>query len=157
MGTCRKVCPLFCWLCLIFYRTPIIENLKAATGVIDCQQAKKMIRRLKAECADFARLSQDIVFEMKLWGDQIRSADGDVQTSKRGPESLLDSLPTEFTLEDAKRIRQQKGMDAERARKMISTWQSCDFVIQISDVSFKKLTVEERENRQKNKNQKKNI
>ena len=179
---------------------PYIENLKAATGVIDCQQAKKMIRRLKAECADFARLSQDIVFDnlthralvhvfrkacllyvangmkweraidefcrwslyydlylkMKLWGDQIRSADGDVQTSKRGPESLLDSLPTEFTLEDAKRIRQQKGMDAERARKMISTWQSRDFVIQMSDVSFKKLTLEERKQRQKDKNQKKN-
>ena len=179
---------------------PYIENLKAATGVVDCQQAKKMIRRLKAECADFARLSQDIVFDnlthralvhafrkacllyaangmkwekaiddfcrwslyydlylkMKLWGDQIRSADGDVQTSKRGPESLLDSLPTEFTLEDAKRIRQQKGMDAERARKMISTWQSRDFVIQMSDVSFKKLSEEERKIRQKMKNQKKN-
>ena len=179
---------------------PYIENLKAATGVIDCQQAKKMIRRLKAECADFARLSQDIVFDnlthralvhvfrkacllyaangmkweraiddfcrwslyydlylkMKLWGDQIRSADGDVQTSKRGPESLLDSLPTEFTLEDAKRVRQLKGMDAERARKMISTWQSRDFVIQMSDVSFKKLTLEERKQRQKDKNQKKN-
>ena len=179
---------------------PYIENLKAATGVIDCQQAKKLIKRLKAECADFARLSQDTVFDnlthralvhafrkacllyaangmkwersiedfcrwslyydlylkMKFWGDQIRSADGDVQVSKRGPESLLDSLPSEFTLEDAKRVRQQKGMDAGRARKMISTWQSRNFVIQMSDVSFKKLSEEERKSRQKGKNQKKN-
>ena len=179
---------------------PYIENLKAATGVVDCQQAKKMIRRLKAECADFARLSQDTVFDnlthralvhafrkacllyaangmkwergiedfcrwslmydlylkMKFWGDQIRSADGDVQVSKRGPESLLDSLPSEFTLEDAMRVRQQKGMDARRARKMISTWQSRDFVIQMSDVSFKKLSEEERKIRLKKKNQKKN-
>ena len=107
---------------------------------------------------EFCRWSlfYDLYLKMKLWGDQIRSADGDVQTSKRGPESLLDSLPTEFTLEDAKRIRQQKGMDAERARKMISTWQSRDFVIQMSDVSFKKLTLEERKQRQKDKNQKKN-
>ena len=179
---------------------PYIENLKAATGVVDCQQAKKLIKRLKAECADFARLSQDTVFDnlthralvhafrkacllyaangmkwergiedfcrwsllydlylkMKFWGDQIRSADGDVQVSKRGPESLLDSLPSEFTLEDAKRVRQQKGMDAGRARKMISTWQSRNFVIQMSDVSFKKLSEEERKSRQKGKNQKKN-
>ena len=179
---------------------PYIENLKAATGVVDCQQAKKLIKRLKAECADFARLSQDTVFDnlthralvhafrkacllyaangmkwergiedfcrwsllydlylkMKFWGDQIRSADGDVQVSKRGPESLLDSLPSEFTLEDAMRVRQQKGMDARRARKMISTWQSRDFVIQMSDVSFKKLSEEERKIRLKKKNQKKN-
>lgn len=179
---------------------PYIDNLKAATGVVDCQQAKKLIKRLKAECADFARLSQDTVFDnlthralvhafrkacllyaangmkwersiedfcrwsllydlylkMKFWGDQIRSADGDVQVSKRGPESLLDSLPSEFTLEDAMRVRQQKGMDARRARKMISTWQSRDFVIQMSDVSFKKLSEEERKIRLKKKNQKKN-
>jgi len=27
LGTCRKVCPLFCWLSLIFYRTPIINYI----------------------------------------------------------------------------------------------------------------------------------
>ena len=42
---------------------PYIENLKAATGVIDCKEAKKLARKLKDECADFARLSQDRVFD----------------------------------------------------------------------------------------------
>ena len=42
---------------------PFIDNLKAATGVIDCQQAKKLARKLKDECAEFARLSQDRVFD----------------------------------------------------------------------------------------------
>ncbi len=28
MGTCRKVCPLFCQLSSFFYRTPIIINIK---------------------------------------------------------------------------------------------------------------------------------
>ena len=42
---------------------PYIENLKAATGVIDCKEAKKLARKLKNECADFARLSQDRVFD----------------------------------------------------------------------------------------------
>lgn len=177
---------------------PYIDNLKEATGVIVCQQAMKLASRLKAECADFARLSQDTVFDnlshralvhafrkacllyaangmkweksiedfcrwslfydlylkMKFWGDSIRSADSDVQISKRGPESLLDSLPTQFTLDDAKRVRQQKGLDAERARKMISTWQSRDYVIQMSDFSFKKLSAEEREEMKKQKNKK---
>ena len=173
-----------------------IDNLKTATGVIVCQQAMRLASKLKAECADFARLSQDTVFDnlthralvhafrkacllyaangmkweksiedfcrwslfydlylkMKFWGDSIRSADSDVQISKRGPESLLDSLPTQFTLEDAKRVRQQKGMDAERARKMISTWQSRYYVIQMSDFSFKKLSESEREEMKKAKN-----
>ena len=31
MGTCRKVCPLFCRLSLIFYRTPIILSVKGGT------------------------------------------------------------------------------------------------------------------------------
>ena len=175
---------------------PYIDNLKTATGMIVCQQAMRLASKLKAECADFARLSQDTVFDnlthralvhafrkacllyaangmkweksiedfcrwslfydlylkMKFWGDSIRSADGDVQISKRGPESLLDSLPTQFTLEDAKRVRQQKGMDAERARKMISTWQSRYYVIQMSDFSFKKLSESEREEMKKAKN-----
>jgi hypothetical protein len=42
---------------------PYIENLSSATGVVDCQQAKKLARKLKDECADFARLSQDRVFD----------------------------------------------------------------------------------------------
>ncbi len=42
---------------------PFIENLKAATGMIDCVQARKLAMQLKNECADFARLSQDRVFD----------------------------------------------------------------------------------------------
>ncbi len=42
---------------------PYIENLSNATGIVDCLQAKKLARKLKDECADFARLSQDRVFD----------------------------------------------------------------------------------------------
>ena len=42
---------------------PYIENLSSATGIVDCLQAKKLARKLKDECADFARLSQDRVFD----------------------------------------------------------------------------------------------
>ena len=42
---------------------PYIDNLSRATGVVDCLQAKSLARKLKDECADFARLSQDRVFD----------------------------------------------------------------------------------------------
>ena len=42
---------------------PYIDNLSNSTGIVDCLQAKKLARKLKDECADFARLSQDRVFD----------------------------------------------------------------------------------------------
>ena len=161
---------------------PYIEHLKEATGVIDCPQAKRMARRLKQECAQFAQLSQDHVFDnlthralviafrkacllyaangmrwektietfcrwslfydlylkMKFWGDMIRNAENDVITSKRGPQSLLDFLPEEFTMEDARKLRLKRGMDVEGAEHMVSVWKSRGFLSQISNLSFKK-------------------
>ena len=161
---------------------PYINNLKNATGVIDCPEARKLIKKLKNECADFARLSQDSVFDnlshralvhvfrkacllyaangmkweraiegfcrwslfydlylkMMLFGDLIRQAEGDVPTSKRGPQSLLELLPDEFTIEDAANVRRKMGMEASQARHMISVWVSRCHVYQISDISFKK-------------------
>lgn len=42
---------------------PYLDNLSAATGIIECPQAKRLARQLKAECSEFARLSQDRVFD----------------------------------------------------------------------------------------------
>ena len=42
---------------------PYIRNLCEAQGVIDCPQARRLAKRLIAECAEFSRLSQDRVFE----------------------------------------------------------------------------------------------
>ncbi len=41
---------------------PYIDNLTAARGPVDCQQAYKLAKRLQKECADTARLSQDDVY-----------------------------------------------------------------------------------------------
>ena len=38
---------------------PYIDNLVAARGLIDCPQAFRLAKKLQAECAEFARLSQD--------------------------------------------------------------------------------------------------
>ena len=97
---------------------------------------------------EFCRWSlfYDLYLKMTIWGDQIRHADDDIPTSKRGPQSLLDLLPETFTLDDAKRVRQQQGLEASRARKMISTWKTRQHVIQISDFSFKKATINNKNN-----------
>ena len=161
---------------------PFLENLKAATGYIDCLQARKLAQRLKDECADFARLSQDRVFDnlthralvhafrkacllyaangmkweksieafcrwslfydlylkMHLFGDQIRHADDDIQTSKRGPQSLLDFLPETFTVEELIRVKQKMGMTIGKERNLLSQWKSRKFILQMIDDSFKK-------------------
>ena len=42
---------------------PYIERLCSARGTIDCPQAYKLVKKLKDECAEFARLSQSRVYE----------------------------------------------------------------------------------------------
>ena len=42
---------------------PYIENLYQASGLVDCPEAFELARKLKEENADFARMSQDRVFE----------------------------------------------------------------------------------------------
>ena len=164
---------------------PYIDNLSRATGVVDCQQAKSLARKLKDECADFARLSQDRVFDnlshralviafrkacllyvangmrweksieafcrwslfydlymkMTLFGELIRHADDELPTSKHGPQSLLDLLPSTFTIEDAQRIRIRRGMAVEKTGNMISTWKKRHYVVQMADGSYKKASV----------------
>ena len=42
---------------------PYIERLNKARGLIECKGAKQLARKLKEECAEFARLSQSRVYE----------------------------------------------------------------------------------------------
>ena len=46
-----------------------------------------------------------------------------------------------FCGDDAKRVRQQQGLEASHAGKMISTRKTRKHVIQISDFSFKKAPI----------------
>ena len=42
---------------------PFIERLNAARGLVECDEASALARKLVEECADFARLSQSRVYE----------------------------------------------------------------------------------------------
>ena len=82
----------------------------------------------------------DLYIKMTVFGDLIRHADDDIQTSKRGPQNLLVLLPAEFTFDDAKLVRQKQGMstDNRHTKKMIRNWIDRKFVTQNSELSFKK-------------------
>ena len=160
-----------------------IDNLVAARGLIDCPQATRLVRKLQAECAEFARLSQSEVYwnlshracviawlkacvlyvangmkwertiedfvrwslnydlwcKMQFFGDEIEAANkAGERTGKRGPRNLLELLPETFTLEDARRVRQQQGLCSEKTANMVSTWKKRHYVVQMADGSFHK-------------------
>ena len=87
-------------------------------------------------------LNYDLWCKMQFFGDNIdKAANGDgARIGTRGPRNLLELLPDEFTLDDAKRVRQQQGISNEgyRAIKMIRTWVNRGYVTQNSEYSFKK-------------------
>ena len=41
---------------------PYIDNLTGARGLVDCQQAWRLVKKLQEECAEFARLSQNATY-----------------------------------------------------------------------------------------------
>ena len=97
---------------------------------------------------DFIRwsLQYDLWCKMQFFGDAIEKANnGDgARIGTRGPRNLLELLPEEFTLDDAKRVRQQQGLSNEGycAIKMIRTWSNRGYVIQNTEYSFRKLKIE---------------
>ena len=165
---------------------PYIDNLTAARGLTVCRQATRLTKQLQAECAEFARLSQnevwwnlshracviawlkacvlyvanggkwersiedfvrwslayDMFCKMAFFGEDIERAENgeDSRLGRRGPRNLLELLPDEFTLDDAKRVRQQQGLsnDGRKCQNMISQWLFRRYVLQITDYSFKK-------------------
>ncbi|MBQ5937800.1 MAG: hypothetical protein IJL50_08175 [Bacteroidaceae bacterium] len=93
---------------------------------------------------DFIRwsLHYDLWCKMQFFGADIEKANQgeDTRITTRGPRNLLELLPDEFTLEDAKRVRMQQGLGNEgrRCQRMLSNWKSRGYVTQISDISFQK-------------------
>ena len=85
---------------------------------------------------DFIRwsLNYDMYCKMIFFGNRIEAANNteDSRIGTRGPRNLLELLPDVFTLDDAKRVRQQQGISNEgySAIRMIRTWINRDYVIQ---------------------------
>ena len=117
------------------HRAIVIAWLKACVlYVANGNQWEKQIE-------DFVRwsLQYDLWCKMQFFGAEIEAANrmGE-RVGTRGPRNLLELLPDEFTLDDAKKARQKQGQDPKNASKMIRNWKSRGYVTQISDISFKK-------------------
>ena len=87
-------------------------------------------------------LRYDMWCKMAFFGADIERAERgeDSRLSKRGPRNLLELLPDEFTIDDARRVRQQEGLDTDdkKCRHMLSQWVYRNYISQITDHSFKK-------------------
>ena len=119
------------------HRAIVIAWLKACVlYVANGQKWEKSIE-------DFIKwsLDYDLYCKMAFFGEDIERAcyDGE-RIGTRGPRNLLELLPDEFTIEDAKRVRQQQGMSNERSRcmNMVRTWINRGYIIQYTEYSFKK-------------------
>ena len=117
------------------HRAIVIAWLKACVlYVANGQKWEKTIE-------DFVKwsLDYDLYCKMAFFGEDIEKATHEGERiGTRGPRNLLELLPDEFTIEDAKRVRRQQGLDSGRASRMVATWKSRKYVFQISDFSFKK-------------------
>ena len=89
-------------------------------------------------------LHYDLWLKLHFFGDLIRKADSQTQTSRRGPRNLLAQLPDTFTRQDAVNVRQQAGKDSEGTGNMLSQWLHRGYILRMTDDSFKKASAEEK-------------
>jgi len=93
-------------------------------------------------------LNYDLWCKIQFFGEDIERANnaGEPQTHP-GPRNLMELLPEVFTKDDAKRLRQQQGMDTSKTQGMISSWKKRHYVVQMADGSYKKLIYINKENK----------
>jgi hypothetical protein len=117
------------------HRAIVIAWLKACVLYVanGCQWEKTI--------EDFVRwsLQYDLWCKMQFFGEDIEKATQEGERiGTRGPQNMLELLPDEFTLEDAKQVRIRCGKDAKNALSMVRNWVNRKYVIQYSVFSFKK-------------------
>ena len=84
-------------------------------------------------------LQYDLWCKMQFFGGDIEAANSlGERIANRGPRNLLELLPDEFTLDDARRVRKQQGKDEQKTIFMIRNWMNRNYVIQNSEFSFEK-------------------
>ena len=119
------------------FRANVIAYLKACVlYVANGQKWEKSIE-------SFIRwsLHYDLWCKMRFFADGIRREQNvGLRTNQRGPRNLLEMLPDEFTIEDARRMRRIQGLDNSEfaTLRMVRQWKFRQYVLQITDYSFKK-------------------
>ena len=77
---------------------------------------------------------------MEFFGADIETAQTTVEAGNRkGPRNLLELLPDEFTIEEARRIRQCCGMEKKGTENMLYQWVHRKYILQLTTDNYKKL------------------
>ena len=88
-------------------------------------------------------LHYDLWLKLHFFGDMIRKAGEQMQTSKRGPRNLLEQIKTNedgvFTYLDAINVRQKNGKDESGTRNMLSQWKSRGYIEELPDGKYKRI------------------
>ena len=119
------------------FRANVIAYLKAC--VLYVANGEKWDKSIE----DFVRWSfqYDMWCKMEFFGDAIWDAmNADTDTApRRGRHNLLELLPDEFTLQDAVRVRQSEGMNAEGTNNMLYQWIFRGYILHLTSYNYKKL------------------
>ena len=118
------------------HRACVIAWLKACVLYVANGQ------RWERSIEDFVRwsLEYDLWCKMQFFGADIDAVNNEAgRVGRRGPRNLLELLSDVFTMDDARRVRRQQGLDTARAGNMVSTWKKRNYVVQMADGSFQKL------------------
>lgn len=91
-------------------------------------------------------LHYDLWLKLHFFGDLIRKADSQTQTSRRGPRNLLAQLPDTFTRQDAINVRLKAEKSADGTGNMLSQWLHRGYILRMTDDSYKKASAEEKKN-----------
>ena len=119
------------------HRAIVIAWLKACVlYVANGQKWEKTIE-------DFVRwsLNYDLWCKLAFFGADIEAMNkSGERIGSRGPISLLDLLPDQFTIEDAMRVRRQQGLSNEdnKCKNMIRQWVFRKYALRVTDYSFQK-------------------
>ena len=74
-------------------------------------------------------LRYDMWCKMHFFGDSIEAQEeSELGVRKRGPQNLLDLLPTIFTYEEAHRMRQRQGITKGNAKMMLDNWKKRGYI-----------------------------
>ena len=122
------------------HRACVIAWLKACVLYVAGGQ------RWERSIEEFVRwsLAYDLWCKMHFFADDIARSNRETERiGTRGPRNLLELLPAEFTLDDARRVRQQQGLnnDGYRVQRMVKMWISRGYIKQKEEQNFQKVTV----------------
>ena len=120
------------------FRANVIAWLKACVLFVanGCQWDKTF--------EDFIRwsLQYDLACKMEFFGAEIEEANQQGMVRDRqvpGRRNLLELLPDEFTFQDAVRVRQREGLDAQGTSNMLRQWKYRCYVTNVTNDNYQKL------------------